>query len=136
MSRGNPRLTGLAFYPYAHKLVTTSFTPDKCRPLRRTTKLVLSISPIMVHIVGTILRDCIFGGLISFRSPIFPYWDIVNNIKSDVISLSHIHHFLDVRLDNQTPLLYYLNYLRYLQQSLKSFFSHCNFIVLSELLPT
>ena len=43
MFRGNPRLTGLAFYPYAHKLVTTSFTPDKCRPLRRTTKLELSI---------------------------------------------------------------------------------------------
>ena len=43
MSSRNPRLTGLAFYPYAHKLVTTSFNPDKCRPLRRTTKLVLSV---------------------------------------------------------------------------------------------
>ena len=43
MYRGNPRLTVLDFYPYAHKLVTTYFTPYKCRRLHVTTKLVLSI---------------------------------------------------------------------------------------------
>ena len=38
-----PRLTELAFYPYAHKLLTTTFTPEKCRRLHFTTKLVLSV---------------------------------------------------------------------------------------------
>ena len=43
MSIGNPILTGFSFYLYDHKIITTSFTLDKCCPLRRTTKLVLSL---------------------------------------------------------------------------------------------
>ena len=92
--------------------------------------------PIMVHIVGTIIQDCVFGGLISFLSPISPNLYLVNNINTDVIYMCHLQHLLDLRLATQTKLPGYINYLRYPQQSLKSFFGHCNFTVLFKLLYT
>ena len=95
---------------------------------------LLGILPIMVHKVGTIINDCIFGGLVSFLSPISPNWYCLNHIDTDVIYPFHIQHLLGLNLYTSTTILDYLNYLWYLQQSLKSFFASCNFIVLLKLL--
>ena len=84
----------------------------------------------VVHIVGTIIWDFVFGGLVYFLSPIFPNWDIVNNIYTDFIYPRHLQHSIDINIATQTPILDYINYLRYLQQILKYFFTYCNFIVI------
>ena len=97
---------------------------------------VLVLVPIMVHILVTILQGFIFGYLISFISPIFPNWDLVNNINNDVIYLRHLQNLIYLYISTQTPLIEYLNYLRYLQQILKSLFVHCNLIVLFKRLYT
>ena len=97
---------------------------------------LLIIFPILVHIVGTILQDCLFGGLISFLYLLFPNLDLVNDIGTDVLSPCHIQNLLDIRVANQTTLLDYLNYLRYPQKSLNCFFDNCNFIVPFKLLYT
>ena len=70
---------------------------------------LLVLFPIMVHIVGIILQDCVFGGLIYFISPIFPNWDLLNKIGTDFISPCHIQHLLGLRLATQTTRLDYLN---------------------------
>ena len=90
----------------------------------------------MVHIVGIIIQDGVFGGLIYFLSPIIPNWDIVNEIYTDEISTRHLQHILDLRPATQPPLLDILNYLIYLQQGLESFFAHCNLILPFKLLYT
>ena len=64
---------------------------------------LLFLVPIMVHIVGTIIQDCVFGGLISFISPTLPNWDNVHDIDTDFISPFHLQHLLDVRLATKTP---------------------------------
>ena len=69
-------------------------------------------------------------------SPIYPSWDIVNDNDTDVISPFHIRNFLDIHISTQTTLLDYPNYLRYLQQSLKSFLTQCKFIALFKVLST
>ena len=95
---------------------------------------LLVLVPTMVHIVGTIIQDYVFWGLIYFISLIFSNWDLVNDINTDVIYLWHIQYLIDIRLATQTQLLDYLNYLCYIQQRLKSLFSHCDVIVLFRLL--
>ena len=90
----------------------------------------------MVHTVGSIIQDCVFGGLISFLSPVLPNWYLVNDIDTDFISPCHIQHIIDLRISTQTTLLDHLNYLRHLQQSLKSFLAHRNFIVILKLFYT
>ena len=91
---------------------------------------LLFLVPITVHTVDTILQDCVFGGLISFFSPIFTNCDRVNNINTYVISPFHLQNLLDIHLDTQIPLLDYLNYFIYLQQSLKQCFAHCFIVIL------
>ena len=88
----------------------------------------LVIFPIIVHIVDTILQDCVFGGLISFISLIFLNCDIGNDIDNDVISPCHLQNILDLHIATENPLLDYLNYLRYPQKRLKSFFDNCNLL--------
>ena len=73
---------------------------------------------------------------VSLFSPIFTSWDIVNDNDTDVISPFHLRHIIDLCLATQTTLIDYLNFLRYLQQSLKFFPADCNVILLFKLPST
>ena len=90
----------------------------------------------MVQILGYIIQDFILGGLIFFISPILTYWDIFDNIFTDVIYTCRINNLLDIFTDTHPPLLYYTYYFSYLQKILKSFFAYCNFITLSTIIYT
>ena len=69
----------------------------------------------MVHIVGTIIQDFVFEGLISFLSPIFHNWDLVNGIYTDIISMCHIQHLLYLRIATQTTLCWEVKETPYFQ---------------------